>query len=168
MKRLKYLFMALVMVICMLGSSIPVSASNYSKGKAIMSEFYTDNITTSYIGLSNITDAPITVTVTLYDNDGSLIKDDNNINTGRVRGFYLINYSDQATDATATFIINPHCTGFVALAPTTDAHYGYGVVQWEQNSNVLQGLVGVGNKVVNSGTNNPSQLYIPINNGLPF
>ncbi len=170
MKRLKYLFMALVMVICMLGSSVPVSASSYSTGKAVIPHFFLTPIFNYYIDVSNITDNPIEVTLTLYDKDGSIIKDDNNVSAGQIKAYTVLNYCDQNVDSTASFTLNPHCTGIIELALNPIGKYGYGVIEWKQNGSIMKGLISCGYmyNYKNDSTTVQSISYFDINGGLPF
>ena len=172
MKRLKYLFMALIMVTCLVGSSVPASASSYSTGKAVI-PFYNQNpYDSNQFTVSNITDSPINVTVTLYNLDGTLVTDDGNPNTGRVISATpsnTLNYNDCLSDATLTFTLNAHNTAvfWATNTTTTELYGGYGVIKWDQNSTALQGLVAYSFALYKNG-NTYIRNTNPINNGLPF
>jgi hypothetical protein len=175
MKKFKVFFMGLVMAICMLGTSTTASASTYSTGKAIIPFFYQGPTSWTGYYISNITDKPIDVTVTLYDNNGSLITDDGNPNTGRIvisdlLGILPQSYNDKNSDSTVIFTINPHCSTYFKLGLTNTTYFGYGDVQWRQSGSITQGLVCTG---VSWQTNkdNPDlngRLPIDVNSGLPF
>ncbi|MGN6715305.1 hypothetical protein [Anaerocolumna jejuensis] len=171
MKRLKHLFMALIMVTCMLGSSVPVSASSYSTGKAVIPQFKGSDREFSAYQISNITDSPIDVTITLYDKDGTIVTDDNSPITGFIiaNNASISNYSDKNNDYTLSFTLNAHCSTSFQAAYSDIPHYGYGVISWKQSGTTLQGLVAFG--VLYNGFNNHDYTYvhdISINNGLPF
>lgn len=175
MKKLKVLFMNLVLVMCMLGSSTSASASTYSSGKAIIPFFHENpNYWTGYY-VSNITDNPINVTVKFYDSNGTLVTDDGSSTTGRITvasGGYLapLNYNDHNADSTVTFTINAHCTAYFKMDLTTDTYVGYGDIQWQQNGSITQGLVCTGISWLTNpdNPNFPDRLPIDINGGLPF
>ncbi|BCJ98131.1 hypothetical protein [Anaerocolumna chitinilytica] len=169
MKRLKYLFMALVMVTCLVSPSGIVSASSYSTGKAVIPWYVQSSSTMCGFSVSNITDKPINVTITLYNSDGTILLDDNSASTGFITGTSeLLNYCDQNTDSTLTFTLNAHSTGTFQTYYNTISKSGYGVIKWEQDGTAIQGLVAHGgyqNKVSNTVN---SAFAIPINGGLPF
>ena len=168
MKRLKYLFMALVMVTCLVGSSETVSASNYSTGKAVIPYYSQYPELLTWISVSNITDNPIDVTVTLYKTDGTIFTDDNNIDTGLITGIHLQNYSDQVTDATLTFTLNAHSTGWFKIMYSPTDNNGYGIIKWSQNSNELHGVVANGGYYEHLSNGEISRQALTINGGLPF
>lgn len=168
MKRFKYLLMALVMATCIVGSSGSASGSSYSTGKAVIPWFASNVDQMSWYSVSNITDSPIDVIITFYESEGSLLIDDNNSTTGRITGTAeLLNYNDRNTDSTLTFKLNPHSTGKFYAYFTNEVEYGYGIIQWKQGGNALQGLVVNGETYTNR-TGEESRGHIPVNNGLPF
>ena len=169
MKRFKAFFMSLVLLTCMLGSSVSVNAATYSTGKAVIPFFYQTSNNMYWYTVSNITDAPIDVTVTFYNSDGSMATDDSSSSTGRITGSSdLLNYSDQNTDSTLTFTLNPHSTGAINTDYSSTAYYGYGIIQWKQNGTTLQGLVAYGSGIFINTSGEISRDSITINSGLPF
>jgi|GEM_PF-5513069 hypothetical protein len=165
MKKFKYFFMSLVLVTCMLGSSASASASSYSTGKAVIPWYYQGTGDLSYYSVSNVTDYPIHVTVTLFNLDGSLVTDDNSSSSGRIYGSsQLLNYSDQLQDSTLTFTLNPHCTGNFMMYTSSISQSGYGTIQWRQDGSATQGLVVTGFEQFNY----QARSLIPVNNGMPF
>jgi len=167
MRRFKLFFMCMVLVTCMLGSSASVNASSYSTGKAVIPSFLQSLDAMSIYFVSNITDCPIDVTVTFYNPDGTILIDDNNQSTGKVAGFQMLNYKDQNTDSTLTFTLNAHCTGYFHLQKTPQTNFGYGIIQWKQESTALQGLV-VSAYYLYAISGDSSRFTIPVNNGMPF
>lgn len=169
MKKFKVLMCLLICVTCTLGMSPVVRASSYSTGKAVIPLFIQDGTHSGMFTVSNITDNPISVTVTLYNSDGSILVDDNSANTGRITGTNeLINFTDQNTDSTLTFTLSAHSTGiFYTYHNTPTTKYGYGIIKWQQDGNALQGLVAQGSYVYTS-SGEISHFSIPINGGLPF
>jgi hypothetical protein len=169
MKRFKFLVMSLVLVTCLIGSQATISASSYSTGKAVIPYYIQEETFYTWCTVSNITDAPINVTVTLYDTDGTVLTDDNSISTGLIQGEGLLNYNDQRNDSTVTFILNAHCTGiFRVRHETTDRNYGYGIIKWDQEGNALQGLVATCHEGGRYPDGERTRDSIPINNGMPF
>lgn len=174
MKKLKALFMSLVLVICMLGASTSASASTYSSGKATIPFFSQSPTNWTGYYISNITDKPLDVTVTLYDSNGSLVIDDGSSSTGRIAlsttHSQPLNYSDKNTDSTVTFTINAHCTIYFKVDITSTLYFGYGDIQWRQSGSITDGLVctGVGFYVNTDNSNLPGRFPIDINGGLPF
>jgi hypothetical protein len=168
MKKLMYFFMSFVLVTSILGVKSSANASSYSTGKAIIPSYVEQYAFATVFNVSNITDNPITVTVTLFNTDGTILTDDNNMNAGRISGVNLLNYSDQNTDSTLTFTLNPHATGqIITKMNTSITNVGYGVIQWRQEGNAAYGLVAHSNVVYNV-VGDSSRYAIPINGGLPF
>jgi hypothetical protein len=169
MKRFKFLVMSLVLVTCLIGSQATSSASSYSSGKAVIPTYWSAVYDQTGIRVSNITDSPINVIVTLYLADGTMLTDDSSSTTGMIVGTStLLNYNDQNTDSTVTFTLNAHCTGSFTIEEGT-RNSGYGIIQWTQNGNALQGLVAYAQLYTNkSDYNEASRASIEINCGLPF
>lgn len=175
MKKFKIFLMSFIMVMCTLGISTSAYASTESKGKAIIPFFYQGQSCWTGYYVSNITDKPIDVIVTLYDSNGSMIIDDGNANTGRIRmseflGIVPQSYNDKNADSTITFSINPHSSTYFKMDITNSTYFGYGDILWRQSGSITQGLVCTGvswqyNK------DNPAlheRMPIDINSGLPF
>lgn len=167
MKRLKYLFMALIMVTCMVGSSKTVSASSYETGKAMIPYYNVNSGTFCTYSLSNITNSPIDITVTLFNSDGTVFTDDGNASTGKLIGYSLMNYNDQNIDSSITFTLNPHSTGIFKIDINNTTNFGYGIVEWKQAGNASHGLIASGLYTIKNGTSYETST-IEINGGLPF
>ncbi len=170
MKRFKALFMSLVLLTCMLGTSSTVNAATYSTGKAVIPVYGAGGSNQTSINISNITDSPIDVTVTLYYPDGTIIIDDGSISTGLIYSTYatMLNYNDQHTDSTLTFTLNAHSTcRFKTNITTSQIQNGYGVISWSQNGTTLQGLVANASLGATTTTYTTAQ-NITINGGMPF
>jgi len=167
MKKIKYLFMSLVVFVCFLSPEASASASNYSTGKAVMPFYY--EAANGYVNyyISNITDAPIDVIITYYNSDGTLATDDNNSSTGRIKALNCVidNYSEVTADTSLTFTLGAHKTIMYQLAATTTTYYGYGVIQWKQSGTALQGLIATCRQGAVSTGAWSEEL---INGGLPF
>ena len=169
MKRFKAFLMSLVLVTCMLGTSGSVNAASYSTGKAVIPSYTTNSNSCCYCFVSNITDNPINVTVTLYDMDGSIVIDDNDASAGRITNVSgLLNYCDENSNSSLTFTLNAHSTGVFSLPFTTSLHIGYGVINWFQDSNALQGLVAWGAECYTEASGDADRASFEINSGLPF
>lgn len=172
MRRLKAFLMSFVLITYMLGASGTASASSYSTGKAVIPSFGSNKTMCSFFYVSNITDKPINVTITLYNLDGSIIIDDNSPTTGRIA---LINgtpsnYNEAQTDCSLTLTIDANCTNVIGLPYDNNNNLllGYGVIQWTQSGRALQGLIVSGQKLYITTTGDNSRLNIDVNNGLPF
>ncbi len=168
MKRFKALFMSLVLVTCMLGTSVPAKAEvYYHAGSAYIPMFVSFDTGRCIYNVSNITDHPMFVTVVLFDASGTIVKDDKNINTGRLTGSEeLINYSDQNSDNTSiSFTLNPHTSGTFYVQYTAPIYHGYGTITWEQGGDTTLGMVAHG---MFYNSTEKSRVDIPINGGMPF
>jgi hypothetical protein len=157
-----------VLLVGLFATNFTAQASSYSTGKAVIPAYLTSSSAKTVFSVSNITDEQISVTVTLYEKDGTIITDDNSSSAGRITGSNLLNYDDQNTDSTLTFTLDAHCTGYFSTNYTSSVKFGYGVIQWQQDSNALLGLVVVGAENIYVDTDADSRYLVPVNNGLPF
>jgi len=159
----------LVAILVTLGMKIPASASvpiKYSTGNAVLPLFYTDTTTTTTYSVSNITDKPIDVTITLYNRDGSLLTDDNSYSLGSGKitcTDNLLNYRDNNSDSTVTFTLSQHKTSVLTALYSQQQNFGYGIVEWKQEGSTQQGLIMTG-----SGNSPNGSSGISINGGMPF
>lgn len=124
------------------------------------------------IQISNITNAPIEVTITLFHWDGTLVQDgDDNMGTGLLQGYNFVNYDDDPPAASYKGIINPKESagiGFKGIHGGLQP-YGWGLVQWNQESDAAVGVVAHGYAETRFySTNIGYQFAIPINGGEPF
>ena len=168
MKRL------LVVLTVLLSLFAGVAIASANSGSAIIPLYAASNYAgyrySTWVYLSNITDQDINVKVTLYKTNGTILTD----TVGEyINGHYLSNYNDKLTDASLSFTLGPNSFGKFSINsnehPNTGTTAGYGIIKWEQDSKAVQGLVAhaIGYYVMTSNPV-PSQLAIPINNGLPF
>lgn len=175
MKKNKLIILLLLLIVCTLGVNTSALASTQSSGKAVIPFFYQGPTTWTGYYISNITDQPIDVIVTLYDSNGSLIMDDGNANTGRIRMSDLLNilpqsYNDKNTNSTITFTINAHSSIYFKMDLTNSTYFGYGDIQWRQSGSITQGLVctGISWQMNKDNSDLHGRLPIDINSGLPF
>jgi hypothetical protein len=124
-------------------------------GKAFMPGWLSnqdDDNQFSVVFLSNITTHTLTVTVTFYQEDGTIAPSS------------ALAYSNFQSGNTE---IGPGQTGLVQIA-TSSVHYGYAVVTWGNNGsdNDLVGLIGSGYHTQSASESSAN--YLTINNGLPF
>lgn len=166
MKKIKYLLVAFVIFICFLGSSVGVSAVTYSSGKAFIPSFYTSTNSAESYYVSNITDYPIEVIVTFYNNDGTIVTDDNNSGAGRIKAVLstIENYSEVTPDTSLTFTLAAHKTVIFQLPNTTTTYFGYGTIEWKQNGTTIHGLIATKKQGTVAG-------YVTeelLNSGMPF
>lgn len=125
--------------------------------------------------ISNITDSSLTVTITLYDQSGNIITDDNSSSTGLIQALNVTNYSDNNTGSTVSFNIGADSAGYVSIHSQTSGSwkYGYGIIEWSQGTNnkKYQALIVHSRCTrlkVNGSLVYESAYGIPINNGQPF
>jgi len=170
MKKSKLFILLICILVCAFGFNTYATStsSTYASGKAVIPSFTQQANIDTNLNVSNITNAPINVTITLYNYDGTVITDDNDANAGKIRGTNLLNYDDQNTNTTASFTLNGHSTGVVNIYFYTSLNYGYGVIQWSQDSDNINGLVVQGSYLNRETTGETSRYGIPINNGMPF
>lgn len=99
----------------------------------------------------------------------TLRTDDGNLSSGAITASSnCSDYNDDNTDSTATFSLDAHCSCCISMPASTSIHRGYGVIQWDQDSDQLQGLVAYGIFKANESSNNAASFNIDINNSLPF
>ena len=167
MKKIKYLVVALVLGIVFLGStrSYAADSANSSSGKAYIPMFYTSSADKCLYDIANITDNAISVTVTMYAYDGTLVTDDGSKTTGKITtSSNVSDYNDANTTSTLSFTIGAHCSAQFYINNSTSSSFGYGLISWSQNSSVVQGLVAQGSYYNSSN----SRFAIIINGGMPF
>lgn len=175
-KTFKILISCLIMVACIFSTSVPAMASNYSTGKAVIPTYYRGNADYTEFWIANITDEPLDVTITLYNQTGSVVTDDGIPSTGAITvgplglDFTSLDYNDNNTGSTATFTLDGHCSLQLRLNMTsesTERYWGYGIIKWEQDSTALQGLVVSGGRLYSYDTLR-ARYAINVNGGLPF
>ncbi len=159
---MKKILVCLMVVVCLLGLG---SVAFGKSGSAIIPHFdASGSVQAYYLYISNITSEPISVVVTLYKQDGSIVIGSNVSNYGAGISDWNIN----PNNATVSFTLDSNCTAEVyttsSLVGTT---WGYGNIEWSQNSRASQGLVAYAFAECNSAyhfTKND----VMINNGQPF
>lgn len=154
----------------LLSSAILCPSVFAGSGVGIIPSYLTDNFSNfrSYIYMSNITQAPINVTVTLYNQDGNVVKDNgDNPTAGYLRAFDYVYYSEVNTHGTATFTIAANSTSQLQLEST---HYGvgYGKIEWEQSGTSLSQAMVAHMRTYRVKSGVESAYSTHINNGTPF
>jgi hypothetical protein len=142
----------------------------YSCGSAIIPCFvYKGTDAKTWINISNITNENVEVRVVLYKKDGTILKDDNDINSGQIIGSTeMINYSDQIEGASLKFTLSPHSTGTITtLNQNNEVINGYGKIQWSQESSTHHALIASGS-MCSTFSDSWSRYGITINGGMPF
>jgi len=138
--------------------------------------FYRASADYTEFWIANITDEPLDVTLTLYNQTGSVVTDDGSPSTGAITvgpsglDFTSLDYNDNISGNTATFTLDGHCSLQLRLGLTsesTERYWGYGIIKWEQDSTALQGLVVSGGRLY-AVDNIRARYAIPVNGGLPF
>lgn len=144
--------------------------ANVSTGSAII-PFYYCNEATSYstwYQVSNITDKPVEVTIVLYKDNGVILKDDNNYNTGTIVAvpvvdLNVINYTEDVSGGTVKFSLNPHTQAHIGVLDKGGYQQGHGKISWSQQGSTQQALV-----VHASAYNGTNSEVISVNAGMPF
>jgi hypothetical protein len=154
---MKKLLTVLILVICLFCFSSLVFANS---GSAIIPCYWTDGPTLqTFFFISNITSSEIHIKITLFKDDGTILN-------GSTTGYGKIeNFQNNLTDCSISFTLGPNKSGYFGI--NAAATNGYGIIQWDQNSSTIKGLVAHGEFNYYNGNLN-SRFSIPINNGLPF
>lgn len=108
---------------------------------------------TTYIYVSNITDSVINVSVVFYDRFGTKLPPS--------EVFHFHNNTQ----------LEGRMSGYVSIKPINGQfNYGHAVIHWSdigENDNTV-GVIASGLRFVSGHDNARSDVYIPINNGMPF
>lgn len=131
----------------------------------------------STITVSNITGSTVSVTITLYSHDGTVVSDDGSGTTGFVR--YLSpsstissSYDDSISTGTVSFDIGAHETATVFLQfSSATGDWGYGTIQWTAAAGPgIKALVAHmrNNRTVATSGVSVSENDVMVNGGLPF
>lgn len=169
--RIVLTILVIVLCTCVFGVSSFASTYETASGSAYLNIFYTNSDVTNCINISNITDQPVSVTLTLYKADGTLIKDDGSSTTGYIKEnkedcSALLNYSDNNPTSTLTFTLNAHSSGCFWIGNRSLLTTGYGVIKWSQNNSTADKAL-VAAAVQFSATTTNSVPFL-INAGMPF
>ncbi len=148
-----------------------------SKGNtAVIPHFYSYDYTSYYyktfLYFTNITDDTITVTLTLYDSDGTLISDDDSSTAGDIIGENFVSgtYDETLTSETMSFNI---ASGKTVILKFQHSDYTlmYGMVEWSQtgSGHGRHGLLASGSEMFDHFTNHKRyRRNIDINGNKPF
>lgn len=166
------IFMILCLCFFMFSQGNIASANS---GMATIPYFYASDGTyysSSVYFISNVTEEPITVTITLYKEDGTILTDtDNDSTTGTIRGTNFSSYSEYSdinSPSSLTVTLNGLESGYLSICSST-LSFGHGVIKWNQDSNALYGLVSHGYMYQKrNSTDQTSRTAIDINNSQPF
>lgn len=160
---MKKLLVILLVGMCLLG----VAGVTYGKsGSAVIPSFWNQYFSASnkkwtVILVSNITDEPIAVKLTFFSKDGSIL-------TTGITSENVSNFTTSVTNASCSFDLTGKTTGNIVI-DTSSLNYGFGLIEWSQDSNTVYGLVAHGAQTHMISTSTGYNRYaIPINNGLPF
>lgn len=163
---MKKLLIGLVAMVCLLGV---VGVAYGNSGSAVIPGLYSSyTASTEYnvtvFRISNITNESIDVKIILYKQDGSLLSGSNYVYSQD----NLNNYNGSLSDATVSFTLAPNAAGEIKFRQTTsNVIYGHGIIEWEQKSTAVYGLV-VSGFIVSRTAQGYDRFLLPINNGLPF
>jgi hypothetical protein len=123
--------------------------------------------------IHNITENTISVKITLYQVDGTILYDNQSRTTGKVKGSTTCtNYVEPTTGASITFDLAAHKTENISIVGDTDLNNsnGYGLIEWTQDSTVVHAVVATNLEVGKNawGSSTSGMQTILINGGLAF
>lgn len=123
--------------------------------------------------ISNITDEDIDVTLTFYNDDGSIYQDGDDSKTAgefQTSKGTVTNWDDNPTGASVTFTLAGRDTTILEFRGDDPNRFrGHGIIEWSQDSDELQGLVvGANYEFWQNSFQTWVDDYEYINNGLPF
>ncbi len=140
-----------------------------ANGSALIPHFtsYSSGSFESYFYLSNITNQEVEVSVTFFNNQGTLITDNNAINSGHIRAYNVIDYVEPASGKTATFKIPPRGTATIRVMSSLNTE-GYGKIRWEQADSERRRAMLAFGKFFRNAAGLEHSASITINNGRSF
>lgn len=163
MRKILLVFLLLALLL------IPSVVQARSGSAVIPTYWFTRNekypdVVSNLFYISNITDQPISVDVTLFNCDGTIYK----IPAGdHVYIYNTISYTLNNINSTISFELNPNATTYMVFGTSVYVkRYGYGIIEWTQDSNNTYGLVAAGSLLHSQPE--VSRYAIPINYGMPF
>lgn len=140
-----------------------------AQGRAAIPNFVVDSSGFwTYLYLSNITGNDLEVEVDLYNMDGTMMQDNNSATSGKVTMSpqTLINSYSENNGNTASFVIGPHQTISINLAPGT-FNQGHGFIRWKQDGTRRKAMLAQG-RVYRGQSSREFAWSIPINGGKTF
>lgn len=164
---------ALVCLVMLLCAAVP---SHAASGKALVNGFrgnWTSGnaYTANYLEITNISGATVTVKVTFYKQDGTIITDDGPSTTGNITSIDPgASYTDSLGNATVSFDLAARRTTYLEVhAPSSALQHGYGLIEWTSASQDALAVMAYGGSVSYNQTPAISwQVPYCINNGMPF
>lgn len=178
MKKFK-IAISLIIFACVLclfsGAAASTASVGTGTGKAIINHYGVGNTGTDWFFVTNITDNPINVIITFYEDDGTFLTDDGSSTSGLIteskKGVSntskLLNYSDKNSNSSLTFTLNAHVTGLINISDNSKLENGYDVIQWTQKSSAIQGLTAECISLCTDGSK-IERYPLSSNNGSPF
>ncbi|XOV79478.1 MAG: hypothetical protein ACFHVJ_00605 [Aestuariibacter sp.] len=105
--------------------------------------FTPDDFKRAWINVSNITDEPVTVKFTLYDDAGNVVTDgDNSPSTGPIRAQYnFSSYSDSIAGQSGQFVLQANSSARLWVHGNGTPTMMYGTIAWEQDSKATVALL---------------------------
>lgn len=122
------------------------------------------------IYLSNVTDASIDVTITIFNYDGTIVKDSGStlFRAGNVSNF---NGNPTSNDS-ATFTLAANNSAYFIFENASSSQYGYALIEWSQTSNAIYGLLANAREFhyrdIAPNITREYAYSLPINGGKPF
>ena len=150
-------------------------------GKEFISHFVArdaggDNRVNCYTTVSNISNKPVTVTLTFYNDAGDIITDSGDVtNAGNIHLQLdgVSGYTESVPNASVQFVIGANKTATLTLKSDTDGSntFGYGTITWKKNG--VKGVALLAHTRIDefmrdSEKSSRGDYTVAINNGLPF
>lgn len=168
---MKKILVCLLVMVCLLSLGILTYGAS---GSAVIPNYIVSNnpggsINASYFYISNLTNDQVSIKVTFFKQDGSVLRDSSSgMGNGNVRGNDLLNYNETDTSTSASFTLGANQSGSIFLLDLYPGTYGYGFIEWEQDSKTAHALIADGFRTYQYPSGAYSRYSVPINNGLPF
>lgn len=162
---MKKFLVCLVTMVCLLSLSTVTLANSGSAILPYISWSYTSS--THYrnpeFTVSNITNQPITISITVYNSDGTVLDGKYFKTSGNAQNLI----ANPSSETSVSFTLNAYCTGGTYISGITGM--GYGRITWSNSDpNTSQGIVATIGHYTQNSQMSFSSTVIPINNGLPF
>lgn len=161
----RVLVLTLVLMLSVGGDAFAKSGSAvtpYVKSRYTSSSSYAH----FHVYVSNITSSSINVSVTFYDESGTIVTDgDDSPSTGSIRNDTgtVTNWDDAPTSSSVSFTLGGNETTAIHFRPSSLTS-GYAIIEWSQDGDNVVGLVA---SILREHYGDGFSVE-PINNGLPF
>ncbi|CAM2011644.1 hypothetical protein [Acanthopleuribacter pedis] len=166
--------MKLLSTVCLMTLSLSALAGS---GQAYLNHFYsathsarTANQVDGVIYITNISSDPVIVTVTLYNDQGVIISDGDDLAAaGKLKATNAANYSDSSAYFSMKFTLAPNATSQVWVDnPSTAIDYGHGLISWWNEGPEPETALIAHGVMYRSYSGNVGYYSVQVNEGKPF